>query len=149
MKFGWIWCKIVQTLVLIPFGNHVHVVATALAIWMLVFMYTIRSEDNWKLFSPKSDLPYPSHRTHPSFVFGSRQGGRTMKYQKIAIWRAFLPKTNFFLTPPVHTHPVYPPGPPCARLFRSYTHFFCSPVSPRVCPWIPHPIERLILFASS
>jgi hypothetical protein len=25
-------------------------------------MYTVRSEDNWKLFSPKSDPPYPSRR---------------------------------------------------------------------------------------
>jgi hypothetical protein len=29
-------------------------------------IYTIRSEDNWKLFSPKSGPPYPSRRTHPS-----------------------------------------------------------------------------------
>jgi hypothetical protein len=35
-----------------------------------------------------------------------------MKYQKIAIWRAFLPKMLFFLTPPAHTHHVYPAGPP-------------------------------------
>jgi hypothetical protein len=38
---------------------------------LYIYIYTIRSEDNWKLFSPKSDVPYPTHRTHPSYVFGS------------------------------------------------------------------------------
>jgi predicted nucleic acid-binding Zn-ribbon protein len=33
---------------------------------------------------------------HPSNVFGSGWGGRTMKYQTIAIWREFLLKTNCF-----------------------------------------------------
>jgi hypothetical protein len=34
-----------------------------------------------------------------------------MKYQKIAIWRAFLPKTKFFPTLVRYTHPPVPAGP--------------------------------------
>jgi hypothetical protein len=31
-----------------------------------LLVYTIRSKNNWKLFSPNSDLSYPSHQTHLS-----------------------------------------------------------------------------------
>jgi hypothetical protein len=31
-------------------------------------IYTIKSEDHWKLLSLKSGSPYPSRRTHPSYV---------------------------------------------------------------------------------
>jgi hypothetical protein len=46
-----------------------------------------------------------------------------MKYQKIAIWRVFLPKRNSFVTHAMCTHPTIPAGPTrppirtCAGLF--------------------------------
>jgi hypothetical protein len=37
----------------------------------LQIIYTIRSEDNWKIFSSKWGPPYPSRRIHPSYGSGS------------------------------------------------------------------------------
>jgi hypothetical protein len=47
-----------------------------------------------------------------------------MKYKKIAICRAFLPKKNFFLTHPTHTRPLYPLGP------HGHLHELPAPTEP-------------------
>jgi hypothetical protein len=48
-----------------------------------------------------------------------------MKYQKIAIWRVFLPKTNCFSHPPS----VYPPCVPTGPFFPTAIRLF-----PCFCP---------------
>jgi hypothetical protein len=70
--------------------------------------YTIWTEDIWKLFSPKSGSPYPSLRTHPSYVFRSGYGGRTMEGPKNRNLESVSAKIIMFLLPnlvlPTHTN---------------------------------------------
>jgi hypothetical protein len=58
-----------------------------------------------------------------------------MKYQKIAIWRAFLPKLIFFLTSSMHTRPRYTLGPP--KFCFLVSHSRKKKLPPRCAPRLP------------
>jgi hypothetical protein len=70
-------------------------------------MYTIRSEDNCKLFLPNSSPPYPSRQTHPTSWVMTKKLKRPYKSQ----FGESLVKTNYFSHRDFCSHP-YPLGPP-------------------------------------
>jgi hypothetical protein len=70
-------------------------------------MYTIRSEDNYKLFLPNSSPPYPSRQTHPTSWVMTKKLKRPYKSQ----FGESLVKTNYFSHRDFCSHP-YPLGPP-------------------------------------
>jgi hypothetical protein len=92
----------------------------------------MRSEDNWKLFSANLGPSYPSRRTHPSGYIMTKKWNN----HKIAIWGAFLPKSEFFLptpTIPAHTYP--PLDQPANRLPAAHAFL---PAGARHGPWEVH-----------
>jgi hypothetical protein len=69
----------------------------------------LRSEDNWKLFSPNSDSPHPSRADPPVIWFWKWIEWKDYKVQKKSqLGERFCQKWNSFLTPPTHTHPHVP-----------------------------------------
>jgi hypothetical protein len=83
---------------------------------------TIRSEDNWKFFSPKSDLPYPSQQNHPSYVFEVDRVEELWSTKKLQFGERFCQnKTNFF-------SPVRHLTRPRTRLWTHLANRFPIPV---------------------
>jgi hypothetical protein len=74
-----------------------------------LLVYTIRSEDNWKLFSLNSDPPYPSCRTHSSGCMMTKKGGTTIESQ---FGEHFWKKELMFLPlGPTHSRPTWTATP--------------------------------------
>ena len=70
-------------------------------------IYTIKIENNIKLFSLRSGPPYPSHQTHRPICWGQGRWERMeTRKNKNSMSGAFLTKTNYFshrvLTLPAH-----------------------------------------------
>jgi hypothetical protein len=84
-----------------------------LAYSIYIFIYTIRSEDNWKLFSPKPEPPYPSLWTHSSYVFGVDRVEGLWTTEKSQFRECFCQKRNSChptrVYPPTYTHRAHRP----------------------------------------
>jgi hypothetical protein len=91
-----------------------------------IYFYTIRSEDNWKLFSPNSGPPYPSRRTTRQVAWWPKRWN-DHKNRNLGSISA---KNIIFLSPTacVPTQ-LYPSGPPTQPVLPA----LCLPLSPSRC----------------
>jgi hypothetical protein len=98
------------------------------------YIYTIRSEDNWKLFSHNSGPPYPSRRTYLSGCVMTKKVERPQKSQ---FGERFY-QNELLFSPIPHLPPFIPTG----------STKFASEKLPRVCahpPASPYPVVCLFL----
>jgi hypothetical protein len=100
-------------------------------------IYTIRSGDNWKLFSPNSGPPYPSRR-HPSHVLEVDRVEGLWSTKKLQFRERFRQKQIVLVTQPLFTHsPILASGP----LYLLSKITWGTQKSPRIR--IPPGVQRL------